>query len=330
MPRREVGQFVEPGASAATYVRPLTESGLAEALDDLARKARARERTNAATALAALSGSDPLTYPISSTVRAKVVGVLRRHATELATVRADPRRRFLNREGIEAEETGLRAVHAKEFAALEAELTQKVETLRARLADRLDTLRGAGVTDDDWRNANEFADRLTRLGPELGLPELVAFLNQAGTEERSTGELKALLPLLEAAYRHPTSPWRSRDELRRICAIGESLTDGGATASIIEARLERAQKLAGDLAVFLILAREGSVNALEAHITGGEDHGRYALFPSDELPPDGPPPEDRQVWLEAAEAHPFRRISLSAQQRATDAEAHALNAQHQE
>jgi hypothetical protein len=328
MPRPTTGAFREPGSSLPNFVPPLTASSLAEALDQLARDARQRQSANADRALQALSGTDPVLFPVSSTVRARVTGLLRRQATEWARARAHPERRFMNEAGIARQEQEIRGQFAKEFAELESELTSKLEEITAGLAAKLDALTTSAVTEDDWRSANEFADRLTRLGPELGLRELVALVDQAGTEERSRGELKALLPILEAAYRHPTSPWRGRDEIRRVVAIGESLTDGGVNASILSARLERAQKLAGDLQVFMMIAKDGNPAALEAHVTGDADpdrpHGSYSLFPEQPAPL-GPALEDREDWRDT-EPKPFRRVAagtISPEQRAADEAARA-------
>src|SRR5713226_8252887 len=100
MPRPQTGQFREPGSSLSQFIPALTEQDLAGQLDQLARNARDRQSDNASRALEALSGTDPLLFPISSVVRPSMMAMLRRHETELARVQADPGRRYLNDEGL--------------------------------------------------------------------------------------------------------------------------------------------------------------------------------------------------------------------------------------
>jgi hypothetical protein len=334
---RQTGQFREVGASSPGFVRALTDSDLAGALDALARDTLARKQTHAGAAFKALLGSDPILYPVASTVRPRVTAMLRRHATELAKVRADPRRRFLNRQGIEAEEAGLRAVQEREFAALEAEVTQKLAQITDSLSAKLVTLRGKSVSLDDAAEASAMAARLRNLTPELALGELVEVFYQIGDGERPRGQAIALLPVLESAYRTPGSPWTGRDELRRLVSIGESLCDGGWEGAVIASRLERAQRLAGDINTFLFLARtDPTSTALNAHITGGADpeldqrfhgapsraHGEFALLPEQPAPL-GPAVEQATDWRDAPTGA-FRRVSVSPQQRAADEAARAV------
>src|SRR3989442_12776401 len=144
MPRPQTGQFVEPGSSAASFIPPLRESDLPDVLDQLAHDATVRRETNAERALAALSGSDPTLYPVASVVRPKVMGLLRRHATELAAARAHGERRFLNSAGVQRQEQELREQHAAELAALEVELTEKLEKITAGGAGEGDPPPGGG------------------------------------------------------------------------------------------------------------------------------------------------------------------------------------------
>jgi hypothetical protein len=327
MPRSQTGQFVEPGSSSAAYVAPLTEHDVAGLLDQLARDARVRENQNAERALQALSGTDPALFPISSTARPRVLGLLRRHQTELARIRSSEERKYMNQVGIARQEAEVRQQHAEELAGLEAELTGKLEHITRSLDEKLQTLRGGGVTEEEMNQTHALADRLRHLTPELGLGEIIEFFDQVGVGERSRGQLVALLPILESAFRTPGTSWTGRDELRRLVAIGESLTDGGANASIIEARLERAHRLAGDMATFFYLARTDPTT-LNATVTGDADpdrpHGSYALLP-EQLPPDGPALEDNHDWRDA-EPKPFRRIAagtIGAEQRARDEAARA-------
>jgi hypothetical protein len=327
MPRPTTGSFVEPGSSSPSFVPPLRESRLAEALDQLARDARQREMANSDHALAALSGSDPILFPVASQVRPRVTAMLRRHETERARVQADPARQYMNDAGRLRQEQALRRQQEGELATLEAEVTTALEKITTALSEKLQTLRGNGVTDEEMNEVNALAARLHHLAPELGIGEVVEFLDQVGTGERSRGQLVALLPVLESAYRTPGSAWTGRDELRRLVAIGESLSDGGANASIVEARLERAQRLAGDVATFMYLARIDPTT-LNATVTGDGDpdrpHGAYALLPELEPPLTSTAPEDRD---DDAEPRPFRRVSVSAERRAQDAAAREAQAE---
>jgi hypothetical protein len=332
MPRPQTGQFRQPGSSLPGYIPPLTTRDLAAQVDELAHHATVRRNDHAALALQALSGTDPVLYPVSSTARARVLGLLRKHAAETARQRADPRRRFFNRLGIEADDAGLRAVQQKELAALEAEVTSQLDEITAGLAAKLQALRSQDVTDDEMREAHMLADRLRRLTPEIGLGEIMEFFDQVGTGQRPRAELVALLPILESAYQTPGSPVAGQEQLRRLMAIGESLLDGGWQASVVETRLERAGRLRGEVATVFYLAKtDPTAAALTAHVTGDQPDpafyggdperrdGDYALL-AEQLPPDGPAPEDREDWRDA-EPKPFRRIAagtITAEQRAAD------------
>src|SRR2546428_148705 len=139
MPRPQTGFFREPGSSLPGFIPALREHDLAGQLDELAHHARVRESEHASKALQALSGTDPALYPISSTVRPRVTAMLRRHATEWARIRSSPERAFMNAAGIARNEEEIRTQFAEEFAALEAEVTQKLEEITAGLVAKLQT-----------------------------------------------------------------------------------------------------------------------------------------------------------------------------------------------
>jgi len=329
MPRPTTGQFRQPGASQAGFISPLNTRDLGAQLDELAHNAQARRSEHAVRALQALNGTDPTLYPIASTVRPRVMAMLQRHAQQMAARRASPERAFLNPEGLKRFDQDVLEQHQKEFSDLEAKITAELETVMASLQAKLGTLRGNGVTDEEMNEVTALAGRLRLLSPEIGLGEIIEFFDQVGVGERSRAELIALLPVLESAYQTPGSPWSGRDELRRLMAIGESLSDGGWQASVLEARLERSQKLAAEIATFIYLAKtDPTSSVLNAHVTGGADpdraHGDYALLP-ELLPPDGPAVELKEDWR-TTEPKPFRRIAagtISSEQRAADQAARA-------
>jgi hypothetical protein len=324
MPHPRTGSFTEPGSSLPGFVQPLGDGWTpADDLDDLARNVTARANDVAVRALEGLDGSDPILYPISSRVRPGVKAVLQAHDVKLGAFRASAERRDLNAAAVTRREQALAAERDQALAALETELSERLAAVTAALEGKLAALRGGHVSDADVDEAHAMADRLTRLTPARGIGELVEFFDQVGRQERSREQLVALIPILQSAFETPGTSWAGSRELARLVDMAKSLTDGGWPAAITAGRLERAQRLAGDLSTFMLLAKSGDRSALDVTVTTGwhpddpREPKEFALFP-DRLPPDGPAPEADDDAVYHAPVPPIRRGAISPEQKQRD------------
>jgi hypothetical protein len=330
-------QIIAPGASTRGFTLAPQATDVAGDLAALRKFAADRKNAHGIRALEALDGTDPLLYGMMKAVRPRVTAILREHDAKLAAARGDAQRRFLNAAGIRAAEDALAAARDAALAKAGDEMSNQLSAIRLGLRERQVALTGHGFSDADEAAAHGLADRLTRLDPSYGLAELTTFIGQVGRGERRREELVALLPILQSAYDHEGTPWTQSGDLLDCITLAESVTDGGWQASVIAARIERADRLATDLDAFLAAARDSvaveteqskkmrdlglSAAAVLARpgLDERDDEGRYRLFPDDVPPPNGAAPETPAE--RRAPPTDFRRITVSREQRGRDQQA---------
>lgn len=318
-----MSQHVIPGAATTGYTLGV-EQDVASQLDQLRTALRDRKNANATKVLQALDGTDRTLYPIQARARPAIGKILKAHEARLAADRADPARAFLNAKGIRQREDQLTAELSAKLDEASQQILGELDRVITTLDGKRAALRNFDVANDETVYALNFLATLEKSTPQHGLPQIIAVLNGV-LDGASPAELAASLPLWRSLHDRPGTAWTGNAELLEVIRATESLMDGGANATTIDARLERAEQLRGEISLFLAAARDPDARRmLEARDNSMAGNGRYALLPEWDPPTgvdDGTTIADR-----IANPQPFRRVQITAERRAADDAARATQA----
>jgi hypothetical protein len=310
-------QMVAPGASEVGYTLG-SESRAEELIAELRGWAVSRKNENAAKALAALDGgSDPTLWAVYKNVRPAVTTIWKTYEGKVSAARAE---RYLTREGVQAAESAFATERDAALAAAQEQLTAQLQRVTDELTRKRNALRVANVTREDTHAAFDLIYKLQRTTPAHGLAELCLWLKDAGDAAVSEA-----LPMLKSLY-DQAGAYHQNSSLLELIRLSENTLDGGWIGSVLDARLDRAARLADDLKVFFYLAKTDGqmLNAVVSEgseIIAGRERGEFALFP-DRPPPSAGAPEDRPSnRIEDLPRGSFRRVFVPSERRALDSAA---------
>lgn len=269
----------------------------------------------------AIDAADSVLYPVQTRVRPTIANILKAHEARLAADRADPARAFLNTKGIRQREDQLTADLNAKLEEASNQFLGELDRLTMVLEGKRAALRNFDADGDGTAYALNFLATLEKSTPEHGLPEIMAVLHGV-LDGAPPAELAASLPLWKSLHDKPGTAWTGNAELFEVIRATESLMDGGPNAAILDKRLERAERLRGEIGLFLSAARDPYARMmLEARDTSAKGGGRYALLPEWDPPTSGL--DDTPLEERIANPQPFRRVNITPEKRTADDAARA-------
>src|SRR5438132_3136448 len=138
-------QLIAPGAATEGY--QLGAAAAVESEQAIAATrgwAEERKNANAERALLAEMGTDPVLFPITSTVRPRIGGIVATYEQKLAALRASSG--DLTREGLGRREKALAAERDAQLTAAEQDLMSQLDRTRENLVAKRDGLREVAVS----------------------------------------------------------------------------------------------------------------------------------------------------------------------------------------